>query len=65
MSICLGKRCSFGLLCVSLMGVCHFFVCVLLSLLVSREGHGFDYTIPDQIPDHCLSIYLLLKDLTF
>ena len=41
MITCLGKICSFGLLCVSCVGFCQF-VSVLLSLLVLRVGCGFD-----------------------
>ena len=41
MSTCLGKNCSFGLLCGSFVGV-YQFICVLLSLLVLRVVVGFD-----------------------
>ena len=37
MTTCLGKSCSFDLLCVSCVGVCQF-VSVLLSILEYRVG---------------------------
>ena len=40
MTTCLGQSCSFGLLCVSFVGVCQIFVRVLLSLLVLVGGGG-------------------------
>ena len=53
MTTCLGKSCSFGLLCVSFVGICQIFVC-----------HSFHFGIEGRmwvvivlIPDHCLSIY--------
>ena len=58
MTTCLGQSCSFGLLCVSFVGVCQIFVRVLLSLLVLVGGGGgrmWDVIV--LIPDHCLSIY--------
>ena len=39
MATCLGKSCSFGLLCVSFLNV-YEFVCVPLSRLVLRVGCG-------------------------
>ena len=53
----LGKRCSFGLLCVSFVNV-YQFVCALLSHLVSRVG--LDLIV--FIPDYCLSIYFTATD---
>ena len=41
MTTCLGKSCSYGLLCVSFVNI-YPFVCVLLSLLVLRVGVGLD-----------------------
>ena len=41
MSTCLGKSCSFGLLCVSFVNV-YQFVRAILSLLVLRRNVGFD-----------------------
>ena len=45
MTICLGKSCSFGSLCVAFVNVYHIVcvcvcVCVLLSLLVLKVGYG-------------------------
>ena len=39
MATCLGKGCSFGLLCVSFVNAFQF-VCVFLSLLVLSVGRG-------------------------
>ena len=40
-TICLGKSCSFGLLCVSFVNIYPFvYVCVCVSLLVLRVGCG-------------------------
>ena len=50
MTTCVGKGCSFGLLCVSFVSVCQS-VRVLLSLLVV-EGELWDLIV--LIPDHCL-----------
>ena len=49
LTTCLGKSCSFGLLCVSFVGVCQI-------LYVGVEGRMWDVIV--LIPDHCLSIYL-------
>ena len=56
MITCLGKRCSFGLLCVSFVNM-YQLVCVLLSLLVLRVGCGIRLYIV--IPDHLLLFTLL------
>ena len=53
MTICLGKRCSFGLLCVFFIGVCD--LCVCPSFPFGIEGRMWDMIV--FIPDHCLSIY--------
>ena len=45
-----GKRCSFGLLCVSSLGVCQF-VSMHLSLLLC--GRVWDLIV--LVPDYCLS----------
>ena len=39
MTICLGKSCSFGLLCVSFVNV-YQFVCLPLFLMVLRKRRG-------------------------
>ena len=49
----LGKSCSFGLLCVSFVGVCQI-LCVFLSFF-GIEGRMWDVIV--LIPDHCPSIY--------
>ena len=52
MTTCLGKSCSFGLLCKSFVNI--------LSLCVNPFHFGFDGGMWDLIvfvPDHCLSIY--------
>ena len=54
MTTCLGKSCSFGLLCMTYVNV-YEFVCVLLSLLVLRVGCG---NLIILILDHCFSVYL-------
>ena len=41
MTTCLGKNCSFGLLCVSFVNV-YLFLCELLSVLVLRVGRGIE-----------------------
>ena len=43
MNTCLGKSCSFGLLCVSFVGVCQI-LCVLLSLFCV-EGRMWDVIV--------------------
>ena len=58
MAACLGKSCSFDLLCVSFVHVYLFFVCVLLSLF-GFEGGMWDLIV--LIPDHCLPIYLTVQ----
>ena len=55
MTTCLGKSCSFGLLCVSFVGVCQMlydFLCP--SFPFGVEGGLWDVIV--FIPDHCLSI---------
>ena len=55
MTICFGKSCSFGLLCM--------FSWTLINLLRASFLFGFVGGIWDLIvliPDHCLSIYLFL-----
>ena len=54
MNTCLGKSCSFGLLCVSYVGVDHI-LCVSIFPF-GIEGGMWDVIV--LIPDHCLSIYL-------
>ena len=56
MTTCLGKICSFGLLCVSFVNVYHFYVCP--SFPFGFEGWMWDLTV--LIPDHCLSIYVVI-----
>ena len=53
MTTCLGKSCSFGLLCVYFVNVYQF--CVCPSFLSGVEGWIWDVIVI--IPDHCLSIY--------
>ena len=48
MTTCLGKNCSFGLLCVTFVNVCP-------SFPFGFEGGVWDLNV--SIPDHCLSIY--------
>ena len=52
MTTCLGKSCSFDLLCVSIVKVCRF-MCVLLSLLV--------LSLFVLVPDHCYHFILLQR----
>ena len=55
MNTCLGKNCSFGLLCVSFVGVCQI-------LCVSFFPFGIEgriWVVIVLIPDDCLSIYFL------
>ena len=54
MTTCLGKNCSFGLLCVSFVGVCQN-LCVFFFPFWF-EGRVWDVIV--LIPDHCLSIFL-------
>ena len=56
MTTCLAKSCSFGLLCVSCVGICQFVS--MLSLLVLRVGSGILTVL---VPDHCLSFYFSKK----
>ena len=49
MTTCLKKSCSFGLMYVTFMNVCPFF-------LFGFEGGMWDLNV--SIPDHCLSVYL-------
>ena len=53
MPTCLGKRCSFGILCVSFEIVYQIFVCP--SFPFGIEGGMWDVIV--LIRDHCLSIY--------
>ena len=52
----MGKNCSFGLLCVSFVGVCQIFC---PSFPFGIEGRMWVVIV--LIPDHCLSIYFPLK----
>ena len=54
MTTCLGKSCSFGLLCVSYVGVCQI---LCQSFPFGVEGKMWILIV--LIPDHCLSIYFL------
>ena len=60
MIICLGKRCSFGLLCVSFVIV---YQSVCASLPFCFEGGMWDLIVV--IPDHCLSIYFVFHSNVF
>ena len=56
MTTCLGKSCSFSLLCVSFVGVCQIscvYVCVF-----SFGVEGRIWVVIVLIPDQCLSIYV-------
>ena len=53
MTICLGKSCTIGLLCVYFMNV--YEICVCASFPFGFEGGMWDLIV--LIPDHCLSIY--------
>ena len=55
MTTCLGKNCSFGLLCVSFVGACQT-LCVL-SFPFGIKGRMLVVIV--LIPDRCLSFYLL------
>ena len=58
MTICLGKRSSFGLMCVSFMN----FINLCSSFPFSFDGGLWNLIV--LIPDHCLSIYFsCLSDL--
>ena len=59
MTACLGKSCSFGLLCVFFVNV-YEFVCALLSPFGFEDGM-WDLSV--LIPDHCLSIFFAMLDL--
>ena len=52
MTTCLGKSCSFGLLCACFVNV-YKFVCASFPF-------GFEGGMWDLIPDHCLSIFFPL-----
>ena len=52
MTTCLGKSCSFGLLCVSFVNVTS---CVCPSFPFGFECGMWDLIV--LIPDHCISIY--------
>ena len=54
MTACLGKSCSFGLLCVSFVGVCKI-LCVCPSFPFGIDGRMWDVIV--LIPGRCLSIY--------
>ena len=51
MTTCLGKSCTFGLLCVSFVNV-YLFVCPYFPFVF--ESEMWDLVV--LIPDHCLSI---------
>ena len=53
MTICLGKNCSFRLMCVSFVNVCQF-MCVLFPL--DFKGEMWNFIV--LVPDHCLSFLL-------
>ena len=53
MTTCLAKSCSFGLRCVSCVGVCQF-MSEVLSLLFF-EDEIWDLSV--LVPDHCLSFF--------
>ena len=55
MTTCLGKSCSFSLLCVSFVNV-YQFVCA--SFPFGIEYGMWDLTV--LIPDHCLSVYFVI-----
>ena len=57
MTTCLGKSCSFGLLCVSFVGICYI-LCVCPSFPVGIEGRIWDVVV--LIPGSCLSINFTL-----
>ena len=54
MTSCLGKNCSFDLLCVSFVGVCQIVCVCFLSFIIE----GRTWVVIVLIPDHCLSNYL-------
>ena len=53
MTGCLGKCCSFGLMCVSFVNVMNFCVCPFFAFVFGGGMWGLIVKIPDQ----CLSIY--------
>ena len=55
MTTCLGKSCSFGLLCLSFVKV-YQFLC-LSFFLVCIEDRMWDLIV--LIPDHCFSIFFV------
>ena len=57
MTTCLGKSCTFGLLCVSFVNVLS--VCVYASFPFGFEGGMWDLIA--LIPDNCLSIYFIYE----
>ena len=60
MATCLGKCCSFGVLCVSFVNVYQIlsnFMCP--SLPFGIEGEMWDVIV--LIPDHCLSFYYVFE----
>ena len=56
MTTCLGKSCSFGLLCVYFVGVCQVFFCSCPYFPFGFEGRMRDVIV--LIPDNWFSIYL-------
>ena len=55
MTTCLGKSCSFGLLCVSFVRICQF---LSVSFPFGFESGMLDMIV--LIPDHCFSVYVVL-----
>ena len=53
MTTCLGKSCSFGLLCVSFMRVCQF----VSSFFFTFGLYGVMWDLVVLVLDHCLSFY--------
>ena len=53
MATCLGKSCSFGLLCMSFINLYQF--CVCPSFLFGFEGGAWDLIV--LMPDYCFSVY--------
>ena len=62
MITCLGKSCSFGLLCVSFMNVYHSNV-YRTSFLFGFEGRMWDLTV--LVPDLCHSFYVTFLNLDY
>ena len=55
MITCLGKSCSFDLLCESFVNVSQMYVCVYFAL----EFQGGMWDLNVLISDHCLSMYFI------